>query len=100
MGDTLIPIYYNSLFMKLRKTCPVVCDVRNLGAYKVLVTLVSKEDKDQIMKEERGPLRGSFARVRDWTIQETCQTRRVWVECFGIPPHAWVLHNFRKITKH
>ena len=100
VGETLIPINYNSLSLKLRKTCPTVCDVRNLGAYKVLVTLASKEDKDQILKEEGGPLRDSFVEIRDWTIEETCQTRRVWVECFGIPPHAWTLHNFRNIAEH
>ena len=42
-------------------------------------------------------LRNHFAEVRRWSEGELCQTRRVWLECFGLPPHVWSYETLRKI---
>ena len=52
VGETICSIDYNSLFEKLSKICYGVCDVRNLGACKALITFTFKEDKDKIMEEK------------------------------------------------
>ena len=37
-----------------------------------------------------------FVEIR-WSEKEICETRRVWIECLGIPHHKWTIDNIRKI---
>ena len=73
--------------------------IRAMGAYKALITFASKEDMDDTMKEEGSVLREYFDELRIWTNEEICQTRRVRIECFGMPIHAWSSENLKKIAE-
>ena len=35
--------------------------------------------------------------IKKWRVYEACESRRVWLEVFGIPSHAWCWENFKKI---
>ena len=39
-----------------------------------------------------------FCEVKKWDIYEVCDTRRVWIEVFGVPPHGWNQQNFENIA--
>ena len=39
-----------------------------------------------------------FCEVKRWDIYEVCDTRRVWTEVFGVPPHGWNQQNFENIA--
>jgi len=36
--------------------------------------------------------------VNNWDIYEACDSRRLWIEVFGVPAHGWSLKNFEKIV--
>ena len=69
-----------------------------MGAYKVLITFPSKEDMEETVKERGNILSEYFEELRVWTEEEVCQTRRLWVECLGMPLQAWSDENLRKIA--
>lgn len=88
VGETLVSIEIQLMEDRLRNIHLSIIYVKELGAYKALITFASREERDKIVKEEGGPLTYFYVEVRAWSIEETCQTRGVWVECFSIPPHA------------
>ena len=38
-----------------------------------------------------------FYKVRPWSIKEWSQSRKVWIECFGLQPYAWSVNNLKAI---
>jgi len=36
--------------------------------------------------------------VKNWDIYEACDSRRLWIEVFGVPPHGWSLRNFERMA--
>ncbi|KAJ8434651.1 hypothetical protein Cgig2_034085 [Carnegiea gigantea] len=39
-----------------------------------------------------------FISVKKWEKFDYCETRRVWIEIFRVPPHRWTWDNFKKVT--
>jgi len=46
----------------------------------------------------KGLLDNWFHEVKNWDIYEVCESRRLWIEVFGVPPHGWSLKNFERIA--
>jgi len=40
-----------------------------------------------------------FSEVKRSDKYECCETRRVWLEMIGVPPHGWRWENFNKIAR-
>jgi len=39
-----------------------------------------------------------FSEVKRWDKYDYCETRKVWLEIIGVPPHGWKWENFKKIA--
>ena len=69
-----------------------------MEAHKTLVTFDSKESMDEALSTRRELLlTNHFKDVRQWSENEWCQMRRTWIECYGIPAHAWNKESIQKI---
>lgn len=62
--------------------------VKPLGPYKTLITFESVQDKEDALNQGVECMLNHFAEVRKWSSEEFNQTRRVWIECLGLPLHA------------
>ena len=71
--------------------------VRALTKRKFILTYQSSVKRDEALKNEE-LLSNWFHEVKIWDIYETCNSRRLWIDVFGIPPHGWSLDNFEKIA--
>ena len=85
---------------ELMNALPNIENIREMGAYKILMTFRSIEIRDEALREEDEVLKRYIKEIRAWSVDETCQTRKVWLECLGVPLHAWTLETFKKIGEH
>ena len=76
-----------------------VTSVKELGAYKALVTFTTKKDMGEEMTYTKVLLLNYFAEVRPWIEEKWCQIRRTWIECYWVPPYAWSTNNLKKIIE-
>jgi len=37
--------------------------------------------------------------VKKWGIEDQCESRRVWLDIIGVPPHGWTWENFKAIAE-
>jgi len=40
-----------------------------------------------------------FKDITKWSKYEACESRKVWVEVFGVPPRGWCWENFKRISE-
>ena len=59
--------------------------VRDLGKFKFLLTMESKEIKEKLKNEEAECLKQWFSSISDWAEEDVCKTRRLWLEIVGVP---------------
>jgi len=71
--------------------------IRALSKFKFVLTYQSREQKEEVLKN-RVNLVKWFHEVKNWDIYKVCETRRFWIEVFGVPPHGWTLRNFESIA--
>ena len=71
--------------------------VRALTNCKYILTYQSSEQRDEALKNQAS-LAHWFHEVKNWDIYEACDSRRLWIEVFGVPPHGWSLQNFEIIA--
>lgn len=83
----MVPKCSENVPITLKKFCPSICMVRDMGKFKFIVTFESTEDMEEAYKDIRNNLKLCWG-MKKWSIIEVCYTRCVWVEIFGIPPHA------------
>ena len=72
--------------------------VRDLGHFKFLLTMDSKESKDRLKIEGKGRLEQWFYSFSDWVESDVCQTRRIWLEIVGLPIQLWSEFNIKSIA--
>ena len=65
-----------------------------IDSYKVLITLETEQEAMEILKKGCNILQPDLEEIRPWTPEEVCKVRRIWLECIGIPLHAWSMENF------
>jgi len=73
-------------------------EVRELGHFKFLLTMESKELKNWIKIEGKERLEKWFYSINDWTERDVCQTRRIWLEIVGLPLQFWSETNIRRLA--
>ena len=95
IGESIFPVNIEVMEERLRRDWYTIVDVKPMGAYKTLITFETKEDVEDALGSDF--LLNYFEGIRRCSEDEFCQTRRVWIECFGLPPHAWSASNLRKI---
>jgi len=40
-----------------------------------------------------------FIEVKRWGVEDYCESRRVWLDIIGVPPHGWTWENFKAIAE-
>jgi len=94
-----IPRDVESLRAMIGTTLPVKILVRDLGKFKFLLTMESKEIKDKLKNEGAECLKQWFTSVSDWGEDDICQTRRIWLEIVGVQIHIWSEQNIRRMAE-
>ena len=99
VGEIIKPLNFNLLADRLYNEWLCISNVREMGAYKALVTFDSRESLEEALATAKDLLLNHFKEVRKWTDEELCQTRKVCLECYGIPPDAWNAEIIKNIGK-
>ena len=68
-----------------------------MGAYETLITFDTIEDMEVELTIGADYVKNYFGEIRKWSDKEQCKTRKAWLECFRMPPHAQSTNNFRKL---
>ena len=74
--------------------CSKICALSSLKFILTFPTMAQMEESLNNHEE----LDIWFNNITRWSIDDSCETRRVWVEVFGIPPCGWCWENFDKIA--
>jgi len=75
--------------------CTRICA---LSGYRFILTFTSKEAMEEALKNHE-ELDLWFYDIKRWDKYDRCESRKVWLEVIGIPPHGWKWQNFRKIAE-
>ncbi|KAL4391189.1 hypothetical protein AHAS_Ahas03G0220200 [Arachis hypogaea] len=97
VGSTLKPFDHKSLRRAICKNVPHVVEVSELGACKVLITFDSVKHADELFTFKLDRLLQFFHKVWRWKVSERCETRRVWLEYYGVPLHVRSSETFKTI---
>ena len=85
VGEGLRPLRVSDVEMKL-KECDLNFEmVREIDSYKVLITFKIEKEAIEFVSKANECLRPEIEEVRQWTYDETCKMRRVWIKCVGLP---------------
>jgi len=57
------------------------------------------EEKMLEALHDQGELGQWFIEIRKWGMEVCCETRRVWLDVIGVPPHGWLWENFKQIAE-
>ncbi|KAL4287886.1 hypothetical protein AHAS_Ahas19G0231000 [Arachis hypogaea] len=95
VGITLKLIDLQSLRKTLCKNMANVVEVSEIGACKVLITFDSVKHADEMLTFKMDRLLQFFNKVSRWEESARCESRRVWLECHGVPLHVWSLETFK-----
>jgi len=68
-----------------------------LSKFKFILTF-GTIDQMEVSLANHAVLDKWFYDVKKWDINEVCDTRRVWIEVFDVPPHGWTQQNFESIA--
>ncbi|KAJ8423433.1 hypothetical protein Cgig2_010127 [Carnegiea gigantea] len=68
-----------------------------LSSFKFILTFSTLAKLEDILSNHK-ELDQWFVNVKKWDKYDCCETRRVWLEIFGVPPHGWKWENFKKIA--
>lgn len=97
VGHTLHPVDLRSVKTVVSKNLPNIVDVREIGPCKVLVIFDTVQHAEGVFTFKMDNLLQVFHRISRWEESERCITRRAWLECYGIPLHAWAPETFKRI---
>ena len=98
VGEVLVPTDCEYIFSKIEIDWRSKVKIRAMGEYKFLVTFHSREEAEEVLSLEKNFLSSILNEIRKWTPQDVCQTRRIWLECQGLPLHGWSKLNITKIS--
>ena len=88
IGESLRPMDFDLLREKLFREWYYLTNVKAKGSYKCLLTFETNEDVEAALSDGRDLLLNHFDEVKQWSDMELCQTRHVWLDCVGVPPHG------------
>ena len=75
--------------------CTKICA---LSIYKFILTLPTIELMEDVLRNHE-ELDSWFYEVKKWSSDDYCDTRKVWLEIYGVPPHGWSWENFKNIAQ-
>ncbi|KAL1313753.1 hypothetical protein AAHE18_16G135000 [Arachis hypogaea] len=88
VGETTRAIDFKSLRRAIVKNFPQVVEVRELGAYKALLVFDSVKSAEEAYTFKMNSFLQFFYNVWRWEESERSESRRVWLECHGVPLHV------------
>ncbi|KAL4328179.1 hypothetical protein AHAS_Ahas13G0174200 [Arachis hypogaea] len=97
VGYTLKPMELRSLQRIIHTNVPHVEDVREIGETKVLLTFDTVEHAAAAYTFKLDTMLQVFHRIRQWEESECGGSRRVWLECYGMPLHVWSSETFKAV---
>ncbi|KAL4286973.1 hypothetical protein AHAS_Ahas19G0139700 [Arachis hypogaea] len=97
IGRTMTAIDFESLKDTVEKNFPQVVQVRKMGAYQAILTFDSFLNAEETYTFKMNSLLRIFHSVRRWDESEKSESRRVWLECFGVPLHVWSVDTFKML---
>ena len=97
IGEISSPIYREEVQKAIGQIGVEVENILSMGMYKFLITFNSKKEAENAANQKQNGLWSFFEEITLWSPEETCQTRRVWIECWGLPIHGWSETNLSKI---
>ena len=74
--------------------CTKIC---SLSSCKFILTFPSIFQMEEAL-DNHAELDTRFINVKKWHKYDCCETRRVRLEIFGVPPHGWIWENFKGIA--
>ncbi|KAL4343647.1 hypothetical protein AHAS_Ahas11G0099300 [Arachis hypogaea] len=89
VGVTTKPIDFTSLRDMVTRNLPSVIRIREMGACKALLTFDIIRNADETYTFKLNFLLQVFHRVWRCKESERCESRRVWLECLGVPLCVW-----------
>ena len=78
---------------------PMCLKMTDMGMFKFVLTFESQEEAHSVSQEYRDVLSYWFYAVNPWDDLDACEMRRVWLELYGIPGHAWAWENIQNIVQ-
>ncbi|KAL4381767.1 hypothetical protein AHAS_Ahas04G0166400 [Arachis hypogaea] len=97
VGGMKLAIDFNELEQQVHKEWPGVTQVRELGAYKAMLTFDTVLSAEEAYTFRMNDLLNMFYMVWRWDETERSESRRIWLECYGVPMHAWSGDTFCRI---
>ncbi|KAL4307274.1 hypothetical protein AHAS_Ahas16G0261900 [Arachis hypogaea] len=97
VGGTKTMINFQALLQKIHNEWPCVTHVQELGAYKAMLTFDTVSSAEEAYTFRMNELLKLFHMVWRWDESERSETRRVWLECYGVPLRAWSTETFTKL---
>ena len=98
VGESTHPIEVNTLTNALVSKAGMQIQIRELSCFKFIVTFPSVMLMEESLRNHV-ELEEWFTCITKWNLSVQNETRKVWLEVFGAPPHGWLEVNFRKIAE-
>ncbi|KAJ8422483.1 hypothetical protein Cgig2_017611 [Carnegiea gigantea] len=74
--------------------CSKICA---LSSFKLILTFPTMEQMEEAFTNHE-ELDLWFSNIKKWSTYDSCESRKVWLEVFGVPPRGWCWENFNKIA--
>ncbi|KAL4381859.1 hypothetical protein AHAS_Ahas04G0175600 [Arachis hypogaea] len=97
VGGTKLAIDFNTLQQKVHRDWPHVIQIRELGAYKAMLRFDTVLSAEEAYTFKMNDLLKLFHMEWRWDETEKSESRRVWLDCYGVPLHAWSRDTFHRI---
>lgn len=82
-------------FALLNKHCSKIC---TLSKFNFILTYDTVEQMQNVLSNHE-ELDQWFIDIKRWDRYECCETRRTWIEVFGVPPHGRNWENLKKYSR-
>ena len=69
-----------------------------LSCFKFLLVFPTVEEMEESLVNHE-ELKTLFYDIKKWTSCDLCDTRKVWIDVYGVPPHGWSWENFKRIAE-
>ena len=69
-----------------------------LSGFRFILNFPSRAAMEEALKNHE-ELDLWFYDIKRWDKYDRCESRKVWLEVLGIPPHGWKWQNFKKIAE-
>ena len=75
--------------------CSKICA---LSSFKFVLSFPTMEAMEEALSHQE-ELQQWFVDVKKWGVEDCCDTRKVYLDIIGVPPHGWKWENFKQIAE-